>query len=108
MAKVFYDHLISIEELLIELDKYQLSHDEKVDLISSADTTIHYRVLDIILTHLPKDKHQEFLKGFQAAPHDKKHLQFLKAHKESIESELLKAIKAVKKQILSELHTLNS
>ncbi len=103
MAKVFYDHLISLNDILAELDQYNLSHDEKVDIVRTVDTTIHYHVVDAILTHLPKEKHQQFLKSFHRAPHDKKHLLYLKKHKQTIEEEMLRAIKKAKTEILSDL-----
>lgn len=103
MAKLFYDHLISIHEVLRELDKHKLSHDEKIDLIKTIDTTIHYQVVDTILTYLPREKHQEFIDNFHNKPHDKKHLKYLKSYKEDIEKEIQKAVKKTTREILKDL-----
>lgn len=103
MAKVFYDHLISIQDILVELDEHRLSHNEKVDLIRTVDTTIHYKVMDVMLSHLPQDKHKEFLSAFRQAPFDKKHLTYLRRHKEDIDMEIVKAIEKAKKDMLKDL-----
>ena len=103
MAKIFYDHLIDLTEVLTELDRHPLKHDEKVDLIRTIDTTIHYHVMDVALTHLPKEKQQEFLREFKKSPDDKKHLAYLKKHREDIEGQMLTAINRAKRELLREL-----
>lgn len=103
MAKVFYDHLINISEVIAELDKSKLKHDEKVELIRIVDTTIHYQVMETILSHTPKEKQASFLKEFKKLPSDKKHLRYLKEHKEDIEQRILEAIIKVKKEIVADL-----
>lgn len=108
MAKLFYDHLISIHEVLGELDKHKLSHDEKVDIVKTIDTTIHYQVIETILTHLPSDKHQEFIDNFHKKPHDKKHLKYLKEHKEDIEVEIQKKVKKTTREILKDFKSIST
>lgn len=103
MAKIFYDHLIQIEEIHIELDKYHLSVEERSELIQIIDETTHHRVLDTILTHLPKEKHEIFLKKFHAAPHDNSLLDFLKEDVKDIEDKIKLEAKKLKSEILSEI-----
>lgn len=103
MAKIFYDHLIDLTEVLVELDSHPLKHDEKVGLIRTIDTTIHYHVMGVALSHLPKDKQQKFLQAFKKRPHDKKHLVYLKTHREDIEDDMRAAIRRVTTEILKDL-----
>jgi len=70
MAKLFYDHLIVIEEITAVV-----GNDKKIlDLV---DQTIQNEILDVIFTYLPRQHHDEFLQRFHAAPHDKTLMQFL-------------------------------
>ena len=61
MSKLFYDHLVNIEEIIIVLSEYDISEDDRQQILSTIDETIHHHVLDIIFTHLPREHHEEFL-----------------------------------------------
>lgn len=102
-TKIFYDHLTIREEVTLELDKYQISSVEKEEIIQLVDENIHHRVLDVIFTHLPKDKHEIFLKKFHHAPHDSQLLDFLKTEVSNIEELISDEAKKVKQEILNEL-----
>lgn len=102
MTKIFYDHLTISEEITVELDKYKLDHQEREEIIQLVDENIHHRVLDIILTHLPKEKHHDFLTKFHSAPHDSNLLAYLKKEVENIEEFIICEAKKVKAEILRE------
>lgn len=70
MSKLYYDHLIAYEEIELEISKISQSREEKEELWQIVDEMIHHKVLDLVLSKLPKDKHQEFMEKFVAAPHD--------------------------------------
>ncbi len=99
MAKIFYDHLVVHEEITAELDKYNIRVEEKEELIQLVDQTLHHHVLDVILTHLPKEKHEEFLTKFHKAPHDESLLDYIK----DFEEEIIKEAKKVKLELLAEI-----
>lgn len=99
MSKIFYDHLVLREEVTIELDKYNLAREEREELIQLVDETLHHQVLNTILTHLPKEKHREFLEKFHQAPHDEKLLDYIK----NFEEEIIKTAKKIKSELLSEI-----
>lgn len=104
MTKIFYDHLVVREEITTELEKYSLTVDEREELIRLADETLHHHVLNIILTHLPKEKHKEFLTKFHQSPHDEKLLEYLQAELNvDIEGEIKEEAKKVKQEILAEI-----
>lgn len=104
MSKVFYDHLILLEEVIAELDRYKLDPVERTELINLADQHLHHHVLNIILTHLPKDLHPEFLNRLQSAPHDQALMAFLKQEiKTDIESAIKVQAKKIKAEILIEI-----
>lgn len=104
MSKIFYDHLIGLEEISLELKGYSLQAEEYEELVKIADETLHHHVLNVILTHLPKEKHRFFLETFYTTPHDKKLLDFLKKEATpEIESKIIAEAKKVKDEILSEI-----
>lgn len=101
MSKVFYDHLIIIEEIVLFLDKHEINQERKKEILTYVDQTMHHHILDTILTHLPKHHHEQFLKKFYSAPYDVSLIQFLKEKVEAdIEAEILKTADKVKKEII--------
>lgn len=104
MTKTFYDHLTVIEEVLSELNNYSIDPLEKAELIDLIDQNLHNHTLDIILTHLPEDKHETFLHSFKTAPHDPALLAFLKQEiKTDIESAIKVQARKIKQEILAEI-----
>ncbi len=49
MAKIFYDHLVMMEEIIVVIDQHDLSPKERQELISLVDQTLHHHILDVIL-----------------------------------------------------------
>ncbi len=80
MSKLFYDHLIVIEEVVAVLDAHKFTPAEKQKLLILIDQTIQHEILDVIFSYLPGEKHEEFLTKFHAAPHDPGLMQYLKDH----------------------------
>ena len=104
MSKVFYDHLIVLQEVITVIDAHSVDPQEREELIDLADQTLHHHTLNVILNHLPKEHHQSFLSRFYEKPHDETLMQFLK---ENIVADIEKEIKIqadrVKKEILAEI-----
>ncbi|KKR33732.1 MAG: hypothetical protein UT63_C0012G0011 [Candidatus Gottesmanbacteria bacterium GW2011_GWC2_39_8] len=104
MAKIFYDNLVMLEEVVTEIDIHDLTTKERAELILLVDQIIHQHTLDVILTHLPKEKHPHFLSKFTKAPHDSQLLTYLKTETTvDIELEITNRAKEVKKEIIEEI-----
>ena len=102
--KIFYDHLILIEEIELILTTHQLTREECEQILHVIDKTMHSEILQTILKHLPLHKHEEFLTKFHAAPHDKSIMTFLKDHTlVDIEKEILKTANIVKHTVFKEI-----
>ena len=80
MATLFYDHLINWQKLTDGLNAVGVEGPERLELMEHAEHTIHTEVLIVLLTHLPTEKHTQFIEQFHAAPHDIAHLQFVIKH----------------------------
>lgn len=104
MAKIFYDHLVVLEEIVAVIDTHNLPANQRQKLLATIDELFHHHMLDEILTHLPKNKHEVFLKLFHKAPHDPMLLSFLKQHaKVDIERAMKTRADKVKAEILKEI-----
>lgn len=104
MSKLFYDHLIVIEEIVAVLDEHKLSSKDKTAILELMDTTLQHEILDAILTYLPREKHEEFLEKFHAIPHDAGLMQYLKDNSAvNIELAILDRANKTKKKLFKEV-----
>lgn len=103
MKKPFWDHLIEIEEIEIKIDEHGLVKEEKIRLLRVVHQTFDMKIMETILSHLPKEKHKTFLDKFSKKPHHPKLLDFLKEELEDIEEKITKLAKQLKKEVLEQL-----
>lgn len=104
MSRIFYDIHIHLEEIEIELDKLELEHEEKQELEHLIDEMVHHRIMDRILTHLPRQHHTEFLRRFKRAPYDEGLIKYLDERIEkSVEEHVKEEMEILKKEILEDI-----
>lgn len=96
----FYNDIVEMETLIIELDTLDISPQQKQHLIKIAEDTLHHTILDLVLSELSEEDKHIFLKNHAENDHDKiwNHL------KEKINNIELK-IKATSELLTKELHT---
>lgn len=70
MSKLFFDHLIELKEIDIQIKKISEIQEEREELWGLVDEMVHHKVMDCILDKLPKNHHEEFLDLFRKSPHD--------------------------------------
>lgn len=107
MIKHFYSFLIEHETLILELDNLELSIKEKEHLVSIAESSIHYVVIDTVLSELPEKEKKTFLTNLKAADHEKIWKHLYKAT-EDIEEKIINAVNVLKKDLIKEVGTLKS
>jgi len=78
MSKLYYDHLIVLDEIEAEIKKGAKSQEEKEELWKVVDEMVHHRVMGCVLENLPEKHHREFLDKFHKAPHDEGLITYLK------------------------------
>jgi len=104
MSTLFFDHLVIKEELDFELNSYQLTSEEREELLEIIDEILIHQILNLVLNFLPKDTHEEFTALLHQSPHDESLLEYLKNHANpEIESEIKKHASKIKSEILSEI-----
>lgn len=99
MKKSFYNHLVEIDSLTIELDKIEISQDEKRHLILLIDSNIHQTVLNVVLSELQESDKKIFLHHLSSGNHDKVWTH-LKEKIEDVENKIKKAAD----ELIKELH----
>ncbi len=105
MNKHFYTHLISLDLVNRELLSLTISEDERVELISIIHSSLHYTIINLVLSHLETKDKKTFLA--QAAKNDHtKTWTFLKAKTEHMEEEIIKAVKNLEKEFLQDIEEL--
>jgi len=71
MKKHFYSHIISVEVLEPSLNKASISVDEKKELLEIAERTLHFTILDTVMSQLSEDDKKIFLNHAHEEEHTK-------------------------------------
>lgn len=104
MSKIFYDHLIALDDIDKEIKTVAETPEERYELWQIVDETIHHRVLGCILDNLPKAHHEEFLYRFHEAPYDEGLMGYLKEKiGENVEELIREEIGNLAFELLNEL-----
>lgn len=103
MSKVFYDHLVVLKEVEVELTSHSFTSGEKHEVHQMIEETVHFRVMGRILDHLPHEHHSEFLELFHKAPYHRGVLDFLKEKVEDIEEAIKDEIMVLEKELLEDI-----
>lgn len=70
MSKLFYDHLLNLDEVDSLIKETAASEEVKQDLWKQVEGIVNPKVLEKILDKLPVENHEEFLELFHKCPHD--------------------------------------
>lgn len=100
--KQWYTQLIEIESLNLELDKMELSQDEKLHLSRLIDSSLYHTILDAILSELSEEDKKTFISHLKEDDHDKI-WKFLNEKIDNIEIKIKKAASDLKKELESDL-----
>ena len=104
MTKLFYDHLLSLTQIELVIKKNVSSKEEQEELWQLVEDMVHHKVVHVILDHLPKEHHNEFLEEFSKAPHDERHIIYLKERTGTdIEAIIQKELTQMEEELLREL-----
>lgn len=104
MSKVFYDHLIVLDDIIVELDQHEIPSEDRELFMSNLDEVLHHHILDTVLLFLPHKHHEHFLDRFSKEPHHPSILDFVKEKtKVDIEREIQHTVEYVKKKVLKDI-----
>ncbi len=101
--KLFYDHIIIIDEILQEVEILEIESSDKKLLRELIDDMVTHAVMTHILDLLPHEHHEEFLERFHTAPHDLYLMQYLeKKTNKNMHAEITGVGNRLKKEIRKE------
>lgn len=103
MKKQFYSHLLEIDFLHEEIDTLELSSEEKDELKNHVHSSIHYTVLDIVLSALPEEHKKKFIEHVNSENHTAT-WEHIKMHTENIENKIKEKTVSLAKEFLEDLH----
>ena len=104
MSTIFYDHLLSLEELEKLIAQISQIPEEKEELWQIIDEIMHHSVFECILDTLPTEHHEEFLGKFAEIPHDHGLIAYLTDKSgNDIELVITKQIENISSEILNEI-----
>lgn len=86
----FYTHLIEIELVAVELDKLDLTEEEKSHLAHLVDSSLHHTVIDAVLSELNQQDKKAFLQHLHQNDHSKV-WEFLNQKVDKVEDKIKKA-----------------
>ena len=99
---LFYTHLIEIESIIVELDKMDLSKEEKLYLTELIDQSLHHTILDAIFSELSEQDKRIFVNHL----HEGKQEQiwkFLNEKIDGVEDKIKAAADGLKKELHKDL-----
>lgn len=97
--RFFYSHLIDVESIIIELDKMDLSADDKLHLTQLIDSSLHHAILDAVFSELSDQDKRVLVNHLSKGGHEKI-WSFLQEKIENVEDK----IKKVADDLTKELH----
>ena len=98
----FYTHLIEIESVMEELDKMDLSKEEKMHLSKLLDSSLHHTILDAIFSQLNEEDKKVFASHLKENKQDKI-WKFLNEKIDNVEDKIKLAAKDLKKELHKDL-----
>jgi hypothetical protein len=102
MKKHFFNHLIEVDTLHLELDNHDLSDEQKDELKKIMDESIYHTVLETILSELSEEDKKVFLTHLADDDHGKI-WEFVNNKVENIEDKIIKASEDIKKKLHSDI-----
>lgn len=102
MKQQFYTHLIEIESLIVELDKLDLTEEQKIHLAGLVDSSLHHTILDAVLSELSPEDKRVFLNYLNEDDHGKI-WQFLNNKVDNIEEKIKKTADDLKEELKRDL-----
>lgn len=102
MTTFFYTHLIEVESVISELDKLDLTPEQKVHLTSLIDSSLHHTILDALLSELTPEDKRVFLSHLREGEHSKI-WKFLNSRVDNIEGIIKKAAEDLKTELKKDL-----
>lgn len=98
----FYSHLIEIESIVIELDKMDFSDEEKMELSTLIDSSLHHVILNAVLSELSEGDKHTFFNHLRDGDNEKV-MDYLNTRVDHIEDKIKKAADELKEEMKKDI-----
>lgn len=104
MSRLFYDHLLELEELNDHIREICETEEERFELWDIVDEIIHHRVLGCVLDCLPREEHNYFLDRYRNEPYNIELMVFIQERiEDDIEEKIKTTLSDLQEELLREL-----
>lgn len=103
--KHFYSHIVDTTSILIQIGDMEMSHEERVHLLTLAESNIHHAVLDVILSELTEEDKKRFMEHLHSDNHDEI-WKLLNSRVKNVEEKIRKAADDLKKELHKDIDDL--
>lgn len=101
MSKLFYDHLLDLNDLEALIKKNVKDQDARQEIYRLIDEIVHHRVIGCILQRLPSEHHKDFINHVASRAHDEGILEFVRERvSEDVEEFIKQEVYMVGREIL--------
>ncbi|MDP3941382.1 MAG: hypothetical protein Q8Q49_03680 [bacterium] len=69
MQRYFFSHLVSIQSIHLKLQDLDLEDEEKSELVNLANDTLHYEIINKVLSELSREDKKIFLRQMTMNDH---------------------------------------
>jgi uncharacterized protein YaaW (UPF0174 family) len=107
MAKKFFDHLVEIDTIHLEIEELNLEEKQKEEIKKLIEDNLYHTILDAILSELTEEDKKIFLSHIVEDDHDKI-WKLLNTKIENIDEKIKQAADAVKKELRKDIESTKS
>lgn len=100
--KQFYSHLVKSDTLIFHLNNLNLKEDEKIHLTAVFESSLHYTIIEIVLTNLKEDDKKAFIEYLNSDNREET-LAFLKERIKDIEDKIAKTALDLTRDFLADI-----
>lgn len=100
--KYLFEEIIQIKTVHLKLNEMDLADQEKEELLEIMKSTVHHKVIDLILSELTDEEKEIFLEGVSTGQMDKnkQYLSVLKDRINNLEAKIKEKVKEAEAELI--------
>ena len=102
MKKHFFDHLVEIDTIHLEIEELNLEEEQEKEIKKLIEDSLYHTILDAILSELTEEDKKTFLSHIVEDNHDKI-WKLLNTKIENIDEKIKQAAEAIKKEMRKDI-----
>lgn len=103
--KYFYSQIVDITSITIEIGNMEMEKEERLHLLSLAESSIHHAIIDKVLSELNENDKRKFIEHLHSDNHDEI-WKLLNEKIQNAENKIIKAAEDIKKALQKDIKEL--